>query len=190
MANKKRYDPELVEVKLEGKKKATWSTAGGVAVKGVEHRYSVKDRNFDRLNEWLFAVRVPEAPRGDIVVQPIHSPAKNIWADIERRSIMLPRATKQHYRAYAYCKVHLSDPSGEKNWVGTTVGDRNLLPQWLQVFRRRMRLKRTVVAVRGYDGRDQVILALANNHQLMIKLFFAQKVWVLQEGFEMPPRYG
>ena len=46
-----------------------------------------------------------------------------------------------------------------------------------------MRLKKTVATTRGHDDQAQVILVDCYDHKLMIRLFFALKVWVLQEKF-------
>ncbi len=79
------------------------------------------------------------------------------------------------------CKVHLADPSMEKNWRGTTRGDRDRLPRWFSYFRKRMRLKETVTTTAGNDGYDQVVLIAPQDHERMIRLYFAMRVWVLQD---------
>ena len=122
-----------------------------MTVQGIEHIYSVKDMNFDRMNKWTFAIRVPNNPRGGIIVQPVQVPSKNVWAGLERRSLVLPKATRNPYRRFVYCKVNLADPSGRQNYVGTRIGERDFLPTWLQELRWRMRLKRTVATTAGYS---------------------------------------
>jgi hypothetical protein len=46
-----------------------------------------------------------------------------------------------------------------------------------------MRLKHTVTTTGGNDGYDQVVFLEATDHERMIRLYFAMRVWVLQEGF-------
>lgn len=119
---------------------------------------------------------------GRVIVQPQIVPGKRAFAGIERRSIVLQKATKHPHRKYLYCKVHLADPSMEKNWRGTTWGDRDQLPEWFNYFRNRMRLKRTVATTAGNDGFDQVILIGQEDYERMIRVFFALRVWILQEN--------
>ena len=45
-----------------------------------------------------------------------------------------------------------------------------------------MRLKQNVRPTRGTDGQALVVLVGANDHEAMIRLFFATKVWVLKEA--------
>jgi hypothetical protein len=44
-----------------------------------------------------------------------------------------------------------------------------------------MRLKRKVRSTKGNDGEDLVVLVRPDDHETMIRLFFAMKVWVLKE---------
>ncbi len=138
------------------------------------------DENFDRLNEWIFSVRVPNKP-GQIVVQPQTVPGKKVFAQVGRRPITFQKATKHPYRKHAYCKVHLADPTMEKTWRGTSRGDRSKFPRWFKYFRNRMRLKDTVTTTAGNDGYDQVVLIAPDDHERMIRLYFAMRVWVLQD---------
>jgi len=147
---------------------------------GTDFIYRVVDRNFDRLNEWKFLIRVPEDP-GQIVVQPQIVPGKKVFAGIGRRSIIFVRATKHPFRRRVYCKVHLAAPI-TGSWRGTSRGDRGQLPPWFKYFRHRMRLKETVTTTAGKDGFDQVITILPADHKRMIRVYFALRVWVLQEN--------
>lgn len=184
MAQKTKYNPRLIDVMFEDERKATWKGVGSrSAVKGKEYSYMVKDRNFDRLNDWKFVVKVPNSGSNDIVVQPSVAPNKKIWAGIDRRSIVLVKATKKLHRDKVYCKANLADPTGVKNKIGTSRGERNLLPRWFDYFRPHMRLKTTVTTTAGTDSKAQVVLIEPDDYERMIRLFFALKVWVLQEGF-------
>jgi hypothetical protein len=48
-----------------------------------------------------------------------------------------------------------------------------------------MRTKSRVRSTRGTDENALVILVDPDDHALMIRLFFAMKVWVLKEGIEL-----
>jgi hypothetical protein len=154
----------------------------GRTVRGVEYSYAVKDRNFGRLNGWKYLVRVPDSSRDEIVVQPVSVPGKQVWAGLDRRSIVFVRATKNPHRSKMYCKVNLADPMAERTKVGTRRGERDLLPRWFDYFRPHMRLKNTVTTTAGHDGMAQVVRVGPEDHRRMVRLFFALKVWVLEEG--------
>ena len=145
----------------------------------------VKDENFHSMNTWTFAVRVPNAAYGDIVVQPVQTPGKKVWAPLERRSIVLTRATKQGYKSQVYCKVNLADPTDEQTKIGTRRGERKNFPKWFQPFLWRMRLKESITTTLAKDGYAQVVFMSPQNHRTMIKLYFALKVWVLEEDFSI-----
>jgi hypothetical protein len=49
-----------------------------------------------------------------------------------------------------------------------------------------MRLKQKVRTTKGNDGEDLVILVRPDDHETMIRLFFATKVWVLKERIALP----
>lgn len=181
IVKREKYQAVSVMIEREEERRASWAWRGR-KIKGTEFIYKVLDQNFDRLNKWKFSVRVPQKP-GQIVVQPQIVPGKKAFAQSGRRSITFQKATKHPYRKYAYCKVHLADPSMEKNWCGTTRGDRTRLPLWFTYFRNHMRLKDTVTTTAGNDGCDQVIWIAPNDHERMIRLYFAMRVWVLQENF-------
>src|SRR4030042_167514 len=171
MKTRKKYKSLLVTIEYEEERRASWAW-GQRKIKGNEFVYQVLDKNFDRLNKWKFSVKVPQEI-GRVVVQPQIVPGKQVFAEIEQRSIVFQKATKHPYRKYLYCKVHLADPSMEKNWVGMTWGARDQLPPWFNYFRKRMRLKKTVTTTAGNDGYDQVILIGRHDHERMIRLFFA-----------------
>ena len=181
---KQSYKVSKLEIECKDDRKISWRFARH-AMKGTEFLYEVKDANFDRLNTWLVAVRVPKDVFGDVIVEPVQSPGKKVWAELVRRSIVLSRATKPDFRSSVYCKVNLADPSGWQTKRGTRRGDRNFLPRWFQPFRWRMRLKHTVTTTRGRDANAQIVLMDRDDHKTMIKLYFALKVWVLEESFSL-----
>lgn len=180
MNRRKTYEPRSVDVNFEEERRSSWKW-GGRTIRGVESVYSITDRNFDRLNRWEFTVRVP-GKLGQVVVQPKTVPGKRAFAELARRSIVFVKATKRSHRGRLYCKANLADPTGEKNRLSTSRGERGLLPAWFDYFRPHMRLKNTVTTTAGYDGKAQVVTVARDDHERMIRLFFALRVWVLQEN--------
>jgi len=179
---RKRYDPRRVIVTLVEKRRSSWKWGGTIL--GTEYRYAVVDGNFDRLNHWEFIVSEPKTA-GQVVVCPVQVPGKSVFADLGRRSITFARANRQGYRGRLYCKVFLSDPTGEKNRRGTRGEQRGCLPRWFGGFGCRLREKGTVATTRGKDGAALVCLVDPGDHERMIRLYFAMRVWVLQERFKI-----
>lgn len=103
----KKYRALSVSVQLEEERRSSWAWQGR-KIKGTEYLYRAMDENFDRLNEWIFSVRVPNQP-GQIVVQPQTVPGKKVFAQVARRPITFQQATKRPFRKHAYCKLHLAD---------------------------------------------------------------------------------
>jgi hypothetical protein len=179
MTRPKRYEPTKVDVVFQEERRSTWKW-DRQTIRGNELIYEVIDRNFDRLNRWIFSVKVPN-DEGQTVVQPQSVPGKKVFAGLERRSIVFRRATKNPHRTQLYCKANLADPTGSKTRLSTRRGERYLLPIWFQYFIRHMRLKHTVTTTAGHDGESQVVLVGRDDYERMIRLFFALRVWVLQE---------
>jgi hypothetical protein len=180
MKRRKKYEALNVEVSLQEDRRSSWKW-DGQTIRGNEFVYEVIDRNFDRLNRWTFAVKVPQ-DGGQIVVQPQSVPGKKVFAGLERRSIIFMKATKNPHRTQLYCKANLADPTGDKHRLSTKKGDRSLLPKWFSYFIPDMRLKHTVTTTAGHDGESQVVLVGREDYDRMIRLFFALRVWVLQES--------
>lgn len=177
----KKYNPRQIVVDLEGKHRATWKMAGST-VRGYECIYGVRDMNFSRFKDWTFCVRVPTARSDGIVVQPVYVPGKKVWAGIDRRSIVFVQASSKRFSKKVYCKVNVADTTAQKTKRGLSRGERGLLPEWFSYFRYNMRLKSTVVPTSGSDRNSQIIVMDPGDHERMIRLFFALKVWVLHEG--------
>jgi hypothetical protein len=79
--------------------------------------------------------------------------------------------------------VFLSDPTGRFNRVGISRDDRDVLPPWFSAFKRGVRLKRTVATTRGTDGKSLVVVVALDDHERMIRVYFAMRVWVLSENW-------
>jgi len=180
---RRKYSLLNVDVVHREERRSSWQW-GGRAVKGIEHVYDVVDRNFDRLNRWTFSLRIP-AKADQVIVQPQTIPGKKVFAGLDRRSIIFNPATTPRFANWHYCKANLSDPSKEKNRIGTTRSDRQNLPKWLQALSPRIHPKSTVASTEGSDGNSLVIRVKGDDHETMIRLFFALRVWVLQEGFSL-----
>jgi hypothetical protein len=185
MASRKRYRLDRVTVGPGESRPATWTFAGKrgrMPVSGVEHLYTVIDGNFPAKNIWEFVVRAPGAATEPIEVRPRATPNLKVWAELPNRSLTFPRATKGEARGKRYCKVALADPSGDRTKDVVRGDERDELPPWFDGLRSRMRLKQNVRPTRGSDGQDLVVTVPAGDHEAMIRLFFATKVWVLKEG--------
>ena len=48
-----------------------------------------------------------------------------------------------------------------------------------------MRTKESVRSTKGTDGKTLVILVQPDDYAMMIRLYFAMKVWILKEGIEL-----
>lgn len=185
MPRRRRYDPELVAVAKEKEVRSAWLSPGGAAVVGTAHLYEVEDGNFDRLNRWIFSVRVPREPRGRIVVSPLIAPGKKAWAGIDRRAVVFVHATRHPYRGHVYCKLNVADPSGARTKIGVARGEKDVLPRWFEPLQSRLRVKETVTTTHGTDRKALVAIVPAGAYETMIRLFFALKVWILQEAIQI-----
>jgi hypothetical protein len=185
MAPRKRYQLDRVTVEPREQRAATWTFPGGtgrVPVSGTEHVYAVIDGNFGARYLWEFVVRVPNA-RGDRVeVRPRTTPNLKVWAELPNRSLTFVRATRGEARSKAYCQVALADPTGSKTKDVVRWDERHKLPAWFTPIQSRMRRKQTVRPTKGTDGEATVVLVAPDDHAMMIRLFFAMKVWILKEG--------
>src|SRR5690348_11778335 len=97
-----KYRKDRVDIDDIGASAAAWTFAGRT-VKGIEHRYTVTDRNHRSRNRWEFVVRVPNDPYGRIEVRPVKTPNDKTLAGLDRRSITFMRGTKSNYTGFRYC---------------------------------------------------------------------------------------
>ena len=79
-----------------------------------------------------------------------------------------------------------SDPRGTRTKDVIRWDQRRDLPRWFEGLERRMRMKERVRSTKGTDGNTLVLLVNPDDHAMMIRLYFAMKVWVLKEGFALP----
>lgn len=180
MAKRTRYRLDQVKVEDGEERSSTW-TFGGEPISGTEQMYSVRDGNFPARNQWQFVVRTPSGRDGRVEVRPRSTPNVKVWAELPDRSLTFLRATRREARGKWYCKVALADPTGRRSRDVVRGDERGQLPAWFDTLKGRMRKKQSVRSTRGNDGEDLVVLVAADDHVMMIRLFFATKVWILKE---------
>jgi hypothetical protein len=197
MASRKRYRLEQVVVEPSEARRAKWTFAKGgrqAPVRGTEHLYTVTDGNLSGRNKWEFLVRVPDASDGRVEVRPRTTPPLHTWKALTYRSLQFQKATKGEARGKRYGKVSLAvppagrakdDPRGNRTKDVIRGDQRRDLPKWFEPLQGRMRTKERVRSTRGTDGNTLVILVNPDDHAMMIRLYFAMKVWVLKEGVEL-----
>jgi hypothetical protein len=184
MAPRKRYQLDRVTVEPREQRSATWTFPGSNGrepVSGTEHVYAVIDENQGGHYLWEFVVKVPNSRSGQIEVRPRTTPNLKVWAELPDRSLMFSPATRVEARGKWYCKVFMADPSGGRTKSGVRADQRQKLPSWFDALQSRMRRKQSVRPTKGTDGEALVVLVPAGDHEAMIRLFFAMKVWVLKE---------
>jgi len=184
MARMKTYRLDRVMVERGEAHAAQWTFAGE-SVSGTEQWYGVTDGNYPRNNKWEFVLRMPKAAGERIEVRPRSTPKVKAWSELTDRSLTFMRATMPAARGKRYCQVALADASGEKTKDVVRTDQRHLLPKWLDAVSHRLRAKESVRRTRGTDGNALVALVQDDDHEMMIRLFFALKVWVLKEGFAL-----
>ena len=197
MASRKRYRLDLVALEPGETRRAKWTFAKGgrqAPVKGTEHLYTVTDGNLSGRNKWEFLVRVPDDSDGRVEVRPRSTPPTQTWKALTYRSVQFQKATKGEARGKRYCKVSLAvppkgrakdDPRGTRTKDVIRGDQRRDLPKWFETLQGRMRTKESVRSTRGTDGNTLVILVQPDDYAMMIRLYFAMKVWVLKEGIEL-----
>jgi hypothetical protein len=197
MASRKRYRLDQVAVEPGETRRAKWTFAKGgrqAPVKGTELLYTVTDGNLSGRNKWEFLVRVPDDSDGRVEVRPRSTPPTQTWKALTYRSLQFQKATKGEARGKRYCKVSLAvppkgrakdDPRGTRTKDVIRGDQRRDLPKWFESLQGRMRTKESVRSTRGTDGNTLVILVQPDDYAMMIRLYFAMKVWVLKEGIEL-----
>jgi hypothetical protein len=185
MAKMKNYRLDRVMVEKGEAFPAQWTFAG-TSMSGTEQWYGVTDGNFPTRNKWEFVLRLPKAAGDRIEVRPRSTPKLKVWEELTDRSLTFMRATMPAARGKRYCQVALADPTGQKTKDVIRTDERNLLPKWFEHISGRLRAKESVRRTRGTDGKALVVLVQDADHELMIRLFFAMKVWVLKEQFSLP----
>lgn len=184
MPRRRKYQLDRILVETGESRPASW-TFGGSAQLGTELTCLVTDTNFDTRNRWEFIVRIPKRKADRLEVRPRTTPNIKVWAELPDRSITFMRATIGDARGRRYCQVALADPSGGRSRIIVRGDQRNELPSWFDGLRGRMRVKENVNRTRGTDGKALVLLVNEDDYATMVRIFFALKVWVLKEKFEL-----
>ena len=179
-----RYRIDKVQVGQPQVRRGTWTFAR-LMTRGSEHIYQVVDGNHVQRNRWEFVVRVPDAATGRVQIQPVKVPNDTAYAGLDRRTLTFMRGTRPGYTSFRYCQLSLSRPGGEGTRDVVHRGERGLLPYWLRRLGWRLRQKATVRRTRGTDARSVVVLVRPEDHQMMIRVFFASKVWILKQGISL-----
>jgi hypothetical protein len=185
MARMKSYRLDRVMVEQGEAFPAQWTFAG-TSMSGTEQWYGVTDGNFPTRNRWEFVLRLPKAAGDRIEVRPRSTPKLKVWEELTDRSLTFMRATMPAARGKRYCQVALADPTGQKTKDVIRTDERDLLPKWFEPVSHRLRAKESVRRTKGTDGKALVVLVQDADHEMMIRLFFAMKVWVLKEKFSLP----
>jgi hypothetical protein len=137
---------------------------------------------------------VPDESDGRVEIRPRVTPPTQTWKALTYRSLQFQKATKGDARGKRYGKVSLAvpppgratgDPRGTRTKDVIRWDQRRELPRWFEGVERRMRPKERVRSTRGTDGNTLVVLVNQDDHEMMIRLYFAMKVWVLKEGVEL-----
>ncbi len=184
MAKTKRYRLDRVLVEQGEAYPAQWTFAG-TSMSGTEQWYGVTDGNLPRHNAWEFVLRLPKAAGDRIEVRPRSTPKLKVWEELTDRSLTFMRATMPAARGKRYCQVALADATGAKTKDVVRTDERDLLPKWFDAVSHRLRAKASVRRTKGTDGNALVALVQEADHEMMIRLFFAMKVWVLKEKFSL-----
>ena len=184
MAKTKRYRLDRVLVEQGEAYPAQWTFAG-TSMSGTEQWYGVTDGNLPRHNAWEFVLRLPKAAGDRIEVRPRSTPKLKVWEELTDRSLTFLRATMPAARGKRYCQVALADATGAKTKDVVRTDERDLLPNWFDAVSHRLRAKESVRRTKGTDGNALVALVQEADHEMMIRLFFAMKVWVLKEKFSL-----
>ncbi len=184
MARTKRYRLDRVLVEQGEAYPAQWTFAG-TSMSGTEQWYGVTDGNLPRHNAWEFVLRLPKAAGDRIEVRPRSTPKLKVWEELTDRSLTFMRATMPAARGKRYCQVALADATGAKSKDVVRTDERDLLPNWFDAVSHRLRAKASVRRTKGTDGNALVALVQEADHEMMIRLFFAMKVWVLKEKFSL-----
>jgi len=174
--NSVKFSHLSVHIEHQGSAQHKWTFAGARR-RGQLHRYLVVDKSRSKPSRWLIGIEVPNDQEGEIVVKPLETPRQKWAKDIKRRSITFQPAKKPAFHGKHYCKLNISDRTGKRKKSKVGRGQRRDLPKWFGFLSWRMRLKGTVTTSKARDLNHQVILARPSDHALMIRCYFALRVW-------------
>jgi hypothetical protein len=161
--------------------KAHWEFQKKPAVGTIRH-YTAMDANVPSHVPWWFVLQIPADLRkgGYVLIQVLDYPRRAEWTPLSRTVINFAKATMPPYRGKLYAKIRLADPSGAHKYANVSWESRRGLAPYLKPFQ--LRPKSKVATTRGTDGDSLVAVVPRDDHQQMIRLFFATKVWPLHPG--------
>lgn len=177
-----RYSIERVRVMTKEERRSHFKFRDR-SLPGTEFVYTVSDENYPRAHRWEFLVRVPDAAAESTEVRPVVVPNVKEWAGLDRRALMFQRATRGRHRGDMYCKIAVSDVSGEKTRI--EMKDKKRLPYWFRPLASRLHTKDKVRSTRGTDADALVVTVPRDDHAMMIRMFIASKAWVLKEHMQL-----
>ena len=149
----------------------------------------VVDRNGMKPTKWMFKIEeVSLGERGmQIGVGPVHTPKGDMMLELlSRRSIQSKRHTVSEDPERYYAEMWLSDTTGNKNRLLVRAEDAKAMPAWIKKLylnkKDRCFLRSTIAPE---TRRESICINISKNdaHRELIELFFATRIWVLQEGF-------
>jgi len=166
---------------------AHWDFMNAVS-HGSVHHYLALDANEPMPLPWWFTVHVPRDLRKGsyVLLQALDYPRTKAWTPVARTVINFAKATMPRYRGKLYAKIRLADPMGSQKYDNTTWLHRRALPSYLSGFE--LRAKRLVTTTRGRDGESLVAVLPSDDHEQMIRLYFATKAWPLSRGLPVATR--
>ena len=161
--------------------------------KGFKSAYKyyvqVIDRNGKKPTKWMFKIEeVSLGQRGmQIGVGPVHTPKGDKMLELlSRRSIQSKRHTVSDDPERYYAEMWLSDITGNKNRLLVRAEDAKAMPAWIKKLylskKDRSFLRSTM---EPGTRRESICINISKTdaHRELIELFFATRIWVLQEGF-------
>jgi hypothetical protein len=105
---------------------------------------------------------------------------------LSRRSIQSKRCVGTEDAERYYAEMWLSDVTGNKNRLLVRKDDVKAMPSWVKKLylsdKERWFLRSTM---EPETKRESICVVISKNdaHRQLIELFFATRIWVLQEGF-------
>jgi hypothetical protein len=149
----------------------------------------VIDRNGKKPTKWMFKIEeVSLGQRGmQIGVGPAHTPRGDLMLELlSRRSIQSKRYLTSDDPERYYAEMWLSDVTGNKNRLLVRDVDAKLMPSWIKKIYLNDKDRWFLRSKMEPDTRRESICITiwkSEAHRALIELFFATRVWVLQEGF-------
>lgn len=163
------------------------------------HTYYVEviDTNLKHPAKWMFKIEEVSIGKAGmkIGVSPLHTPKGNVLLQLlSRRSIQSIRRKDRVSRNSYFAELWLHDITGKKNRLQVRECDINMrvaqnrkgIPQWIKenyLIDSSKYFIRTDMDKKTKRKSVCINIRKKNSHRQLIELFFASRVWVLQEKF-------